>query len=366
MIAFATLLAQDGAPPAAAPQTKPQPDPQPAPQAAPTKPQPLPQTTPNAPVRPAPSAKPVAANAKPAQKDGKALVVPTPKPKEPEIPSFRVSVIMPGNRRFTGVVTRDKLFSDLVRMNAHNTQDVYRRHENFTLRFVDGVDGDVTLRWDQIQKLDVRAILDAAGLRTIEEDYHRLMIVKKEQQEAEQARQEAEEAKQRKLREDAKPGEDEKKEKEKVEELPPLLAEFRPDEGWSTQRKEQIEWRRTVVGTGPDKAEQRFLEIYPQWLEAFNAWKAARANKPAEGEKGDPQADDAKKGDAKKEAPKGDDAKKDEVKKDEPKPDDAKKDDAKKEEPKKDDAKKDDVKKDEAPKEPVPATDPKDGGGGSR
>jgi hypothetical protein len=384
--ALAILLAQDGAPTPAAPKPTP-----PAPPVQ-TTPAPLPTTT-------VPKARPGAAGqatapANVAKKDAKQLVIPTPRVKEPEIPSYRVSVTMPGNRRFVGVVTRDKLFNDLIRLNAHNTQDVYRRTENFTLRFVDGVDGDVTLRWNQIVKLDVRAILDSAGLRTIEENYHRLMILKKAQEEADRAKQEEEEQKAGKQGDGEKPAQDPKGEKgekkAKEEELPPLLAEFRPDEGWSPKRKEEIEWRRSILGTAPTAEEQRFLQVYTTWFDAFNVWQADKAAKAAEssknekGVKGEPAKDDAGKGDAKKDEGKKVDAKKDDSKKDDsdgekPKSDDSKKDDSEgddsKKDEKKDDAKKDedgkdkdekdkddDAKKDESPKDP-PA-EPKDDGGG--
>lgn len=385
--AFAILLAQDGAPTPAAPKTTPPAPPaQTTPTAPPaqTKPAPLPVTTVPKTTRPAPANQPGTAPANVAKHDAKSLPIPTPREKPPEVPSYRVSVTMPGNRRFTGVITRDKLFNDLVRQNAHNTQDVYRRSDAFTLRFVDGVDGDVTLRWNQIVKLDVRAILDAAGVRTIEDNYHRLMILKKEQEEAEKARQAAEEEEKAKAQaEGDKPADGDKADAKKDEALPPLLAEFRPDAGWSEKKKLDIEWRRTIVGTAPDKEEARFLEVYPQWLEAFKAWQAAKAAKPAEGDKGDAKKgddkSDAKKSDApKKDAKKGD-AGKDDAKKDEPKSDDDKKDakkddDAKKDEEKKDGDKKDgdedgkkddDSKKDDSPKDPAPAPEPKDDGGGS-
>lgn len=378
--ALAIFLAQDGAPTPAAPPTPVAPKVEPPAQ---TKPAPLPTTTvPKS--RPTPAGQ-TTAPANVAKKDVKPLTIPSPRVKEPELPSYRVSVTMPGNRRFVGVVTRDKLFNDLIRQNAHNTQDVYHRTENFTLRFVDGVDGDVTLRWNQIVKLDVRAILDSAGLRTIEENYHRLMILKKAQEEADRAKQEEEEKKageQGDGEKTAKDGKGEKSEKKaKEEELPPLLAEFRPDEGWSPKRKEEIEWRRSILGTAPSAEEQRFLQVYTTWFETFNAWQADKAAKAAEknkDEKDEPAKDDAKKGDAKKDAkkddsngekPKSDDAKKDDSKGDDSKKD-AKKDDSKKDDDEKDKDEKekdekdkdDDSKKDESPKEPTP--EPKDDGGG--
>ena len=232
---------------------------------------------------------------------------------------------MPGNRRFTGVITRDRLFNDLARAGAHNTSEVYHRSEKFTLHFVDGVDGDVTLRWNQIKKLDVREILDAAGVHTIEEEYHRLMILRKQTEEEEMRKAEedalkegdkkSEGGKDDAAKEKAKP-------KPKEENLPPLLAEFRPDEGWSPKRKEQIEWRRTVVGTAPDKAEQRFLEVYDEWLPLYGEWQLAHAPDspdPKDGDKETPKEDP--RGDsAKGETPKADDSKKDDAKKDAPAP----------------------------------------------
>jgi len=283
IVAIVRLLLQDGAP-------------------APAKP---PVVKPAAPVQ-VPQASPARGTTKPA----KPLVVPTPKPRDPEVPSFRVVVKMPGNRRFTGVITRDRLFNDMARAGAHNTSEVYLRGDKFTLHFVDGVDGDVTLRWNQIKKLDVREILDAAGVRTIEEEYHRLMIAKREQDEAAQRQAEEEAAKSGKPA-DGKDGAGKEKDKAKEEVLPPLLAEFRPDQGWSPKKKEQIEWRRTVVGTAPDKAEQRFLEVYDEWLPLFGEYQLAHepdSSGEKDGGKETPKEDP--KGDsAKGETPKDDDGK---------------------------------------------------------
>ena len=315
IVAIASLVLQDGAP-------------------APVKP---PVAKPAAPVQVAPATPARATTTKP----GKPLVVPTPKPRDPEVPSFRVVVKMPGNRRFTGVITRDRLFNDMARAGAHNTSEVYLRSDKFTLHFVDGVDGDVTLRWNQIKKLDVREVLDAAGVRTIEEEYHRLMVVKREADEAEARKAEEEAAKN-----GGKPAEgkdaDGKEKKKEEEVLPPLLAEFRPDQGWSPKKKEQIEWRRTVVGTAPDKAEQRFLDVYDEWLPLYGEWQLAHA----------PDSSGAK-DDDKKETPK-EDPKGDSAKGEQPKADDAKKDDANK-----DDSGKARTKK-YGDKEPAP----KDGDGG--
>jgi len=282
IVAIASLLLQDGAP-------------------APAKP---PVVKPAAPVQ-VPQASPARGTTKPA----KPLVVPTPKPRDPEVPSFRVVVKMPGNRRFTGVITRDRLFNDMARAGAHNTSEVYLRGDKFTLHFVDGVDGDVTLRWNQIKKLDVREILDAAGVRTIEEEYHRLMILKREADEAEQRKAEEEAATGGKP---ADGGKDEAgKEKAKAEVLPPLLAEFRPDQGWLPKKKEQIEWRRTVVGTAPDKAEQRFLEVYDEWLPLYGEWQLSHAPESPGAKDGDKETpkEDPKGDSAKGETPKDDDGK---------------------------------------------------------
>jgi len=313
LCAIASLLLQDGAP-------------------APAKP---PVVKPAAPVQ-APQATPAKGTTKPK----KPVVVPTPKPRDPEVPSFRVVVKMPGNRRFTGVITRDRLFNDMARAGAHNTSEVYLRSDKFTLHFVDGVDGDVTLRWNQVKKLDVREILDAAGVRSIEEEYHRLMILKREADEAEQRKAEEEAAKGGKPAEGDKDGAGKEKPKEE-EVLPPLLAEFRPDQGWLPKKKEQIEWRRTVVGTAPDKAEQRFLDIYDEWLPLYGEWQLSHA----------PESPAAKDGDKEtpKEDPKGDSAKGEVPKADGAKKDDAKKDDSGKERTKK-----------YGDKEPAP----KDGDGG--
>lgn len=301
-LALACLAPQDNAPPAPAPAT--------APAAAPVA---APNVKAKRDGKEAKDGKAAAKSTKPAS--GKPLVIPTPRIKPPEIPSYRIAVYLPGNRRFTGVVMRDRLFNDLVRADAQRTTEVYERPDQFVLRFADGVDGDVTFAWNQVVKVEVREILDAAGLKTIEEEYHRLMILK-QQRAAEEAAKAEENAK---ATGDAKDGE-KPKDAEKKEERAPLLVEFPPEQGWSTKRKEQIEWRRTVVGAAPDATEARFLEVYADWLVAFDAWTAAQAAKPAAKPGDAPEAKDGAKDGAPKSDGAKDEAKKEDAKKDEAKP----------------------------------------------
>jgi hypothetical protein len=256
--------------------------------------------------------------------------VPTPRPRPPEIPSYRVTLRMKNGRRFGGVVSRDKDFHELVYAGAHHYGDVYLRDERFTLKFVDGLDGDVELAWNQVARLEVREVLDSAGVRAMEEAYKSARVARitaAEQGEstvtnddptaaakddatkpadgspAKDATASGDAGKDAKDAKDAtKPAKDEKKDDKgdaakkddkgdpakkdepKKDDVKKLVEEFPPSEGWNPDRKKQIEWRRTVVGVFPEPNETRFLEVYDQWLPGFEQWAAEQA-KTAEGDK---------------------------------------------------------------------------------
>jgi hypothetical protein len=211
-----------------------------------------------------------------------------------------VAVKMKNGRRFLGLVSRDKAFHELVFTGAHHGQAAYELDQVFMLRYVDGLDGDLELNWNQVSKLEVRDILDSAGVRAMEEAFAGMRLAREthtiepeepaEPPVAEPAPANPEDP----AAKDAKDGE-----KPSTEEMP-LLTEFSPRAGWSPERKKQIEWRRTVVGTFPDAREQRFLDVYDQWLPLYEQWQketAEQAEKDAAKQK--EEARGAKRGDAK-------------------------------------------------------------------
>ncbi len=57
--------------------------------------------------------------------------------------------------------------------------------------------------------------------------------------------------------------------KKKDDALLALLKEFPPEAGWSEDRMREIEQRKMTVGVFPDKKQQRFLEVFPQWQKAM-------------------------------------------------------------------------------------------------
>jgi hypothetical protein len=224
------------------------------------------------------------------------VALPTPRPKPPEVPSYRVSIRMKNGRRFVGVVSRDKAFSDTVRSGAHHSDAVYATPASFMLRYVDGLDGEIGLSWQQIQKLDVREILDSAGMRAMDSNFVTARDVRREQAEtpaaettgdapADPAAPATGSDGEKPAEGDAAPTDEAPDAKPEV----PLLTEFAPEQGWNPERRKQIEWRRTVVGVFPDEREARFLDVYERWEPLFLDWTREQQQKAREAEttKGD-------------------------------------------------------------------------------
>ncbi|MBM4016680.1 MAG: hypothetical protein FJ293_17190 [Planctomycetes bacterium] len=237
---------------------------------------------------PAPAATPPAATPPAEVATVKApLVVPTPRPRTPEVPSYRVALRMKSGRRFTGVVGRDRDFHTLVHQGAHHGAAAYAADGRFKLRWVDGLDGEIELCWNQVEKLEVREVLDSSGFRAMEQRFTTARIVRRREAErpaddgsSVPAAAESTAPSATGTAPTADPGAappDARSPNPQV--APPklgLLTEFPPDQGWSPDRKKQIEWRRTVVGAFPEPREVRFLEVYDRWEPLFSAWAKER------------------------------------------------------------------------------------------
>ena len=65
------------------------------------------------------------------------------------------------------------------------------------------------------------------------------------------------------------------------EEQAQLLAEFPPEAGWGKEKYDLIQKRKITIGRFPNESEQRFLDNFSQWQQAFHL------SKIAEGESGD-------------------------------------------------------------------------------
>lgn len=214
------------------------------------------------------------------------IVVPAPRPKAPEIPSYKVSVRMKSGRRFGGIVCRDRAFHSIVHAGGHHSAAPYQLDGRFKLRFVDGLDGEIAMRWCDVQKLEVRDILDSAGVRAMESDYATARIVRRTNAEAAEPltpESPAGDAVAAGSDGAAAPavGSDGSatsaapsgaKDEALLTPKLSLLAEFPPAVGWTPERKRQIEWRRTVVGAFPDEREARFLAVYAEWEPLFLEW----------------------------------------------------------------------------------------------
>ncbi|MSR45914.1 MAG: hypothetical protein EXS13_02405 [Planctomycetes bacterium] len=233
--------------------------------------------------------------AAPAKPDsGRTIAVPIPRPRAPDVASYRVALKLKSGRRFTGVVGRDLAFHESVRAGAHHAAAIYQSPARFKLRYVDGLDGEIELTWQQIERLDVREILDSAGLRAMDQRFSASRIERRLKAAAVMP-----------AAPEVAPGTEAANPPAAIpvvapvpgsgEVRPPelpLLVEFPPEQGWSPDRKKQIEWRRTVVGEFPDPRAARFLEVYDRFEPLFAAWdleqrqkreaEAAKTKKPAD------------------------------------------------------------------------------------
>jgi hypothetical protein len=75
-----------------------------------------------------------------------------------------------------------------------------------------------------------------------------------------------------------------------------LIARFPPEEGWIPERRDEIERRKWVLGVFPSDEEKVFLENYPVWKQAYDAWLARIIERKA-AEKAKRDAKEGRKGD---------------------------------------------------------------------
>ncbi len=55
-----------------------------------------------------------------------------------------------------------------------------------------------------------------------------------------------------------------------------LLAEFPPEQGWGLDRLQSIEKRKVTVGVFPSKSEQRFIDNFSMWNQAYELQQAEK------------------------------------------------------------------------------------------
>ena len=221
---------------------------------------------------------------------------------EETIPNYRISARTKGGRVFTGIVIRDRRFHGHVSQGEHHKEELYASSDKFTLSFVDGAEGEVRLDWSQLKKLSVHEVLSTASLSDMRESAKRSRVARlgeRNREWVERRRQEAEESDPTEKpsgpegtetptppkgstpekvtkSEDGKPPAPETGKTPPAKKTPtggPLEA-FPPEGGWTPERKENLEWKRTVLGLFPDEKEQAFLDQYEKWLPHYQKWLA--------------------------------------------------------------------------------------------
>lgn len=208
------------------------------------------------------------------------LVIPRARPRAQTTPSYRISIRMPGGRRFTGVIVRDPAFHKVVFEGGHHRPEAYLSSRSLKLSFVDGLDGEVDLRWNQLVRVEVRDVVSDREILAMQKASELARI---EEARRARAKHEAGEAEGDVTEEEATdPSAESDAEDQADDDRPEILLQFPPEEGWSAERKRQIEWRRTVVGTFPDEEEQAFLDAYDEWAAAEKAWTAEQVQKMEE------------------------------------------------------------------------------------
>jgi len=204
------------------------------------------------------------------------------------LPSYRVRIRTKGGRKFTGVVCKDLRFHRRVHAGEHHKADVYSVGEAFTLKFVDGLDGEVRLSWTQLARLEVREVFDHGEIRALFQEQRRTRVVRVNEEairftELERQRLAASSG-QTGSSQESGPGRDDDTGDEEGEGAgtpvaipddgrPSLLVTFPPEEGWGLSRKEGLEWGRTVLGQFPSEQEQSFLDQWNVWEAAQRAWR---------------------------------------------------------------------------------------------
>lgn len=63
---------------------------------------------------------------------------------------------------------------------------------------------------------------------------------------------------------------------EEEQQMMKLLEEFPPEEGWSEERRAELERRKVTVGVYPAGRDKRFLEIFEQWQRAYERFGKER------------------------------------------------------------------------------------------
>lgn len=172
-----------------------------------------------------------------------------------DVMNYSVVVKLKTGRRFYGVVAKDPVFARRIKNNEHLGTVAYELEEPFDLRYVDGLDGQVTLQWDQIEQLIIRDSFDSSGLVAL--------------QRARSAGRLRPQQAFSKVEESSKP----QTLAEAQNSLPELLVKFPPEEGWSDKRVELVEWRQSVLGVEPDLHEAEFLRVFDPWSREVEQWR---------------------------------------------------------------------------------------------
>ncbi len=207
----------------------------------------------------------------PAEEAAAPIVLQRPRPPL-MIPTYRVTIRTKGGRRFSGLVIRDAKFRKHVEAGDHLGRSLYSSPESFRVHYVDDLDGQIMFHWNEIRELQIREVLDLAALKSLEEKYQQSRLVNAGAAATETQTTEGssppEGSTGKSSTESGKPD-------ASPTDPAALLAEFAPDQGWSPERRDQILWRKTIVGVFPQENESRFLEVFDAWKPAYEQWLKA-------------------------------------------------------------------------------------------
>ncbi|MEQ8766727.1 MAG: hypothetical protein RL885_22630 [Planctomycetota bacterium] len=195
----------------------------------------------------------------------------------------RVSVLLRNGQVFEGIVKDQQVVRELREGRLVLGRSAGKSGRGFRLWYIYETEGYIRIEYDQIREIKVIRTLTP---NEIEDMQNRLAARKEEtlgeelerrrvREERQAAREAAQEAEAELAREKANKAAS-NAEMELAEEYTALLEKFPPEQGWTPERKEEIERRKITVDIFPNDKEQAFLDNFEKWLPAYHAWVEAK------------------------------------------------------------------------------------------
>lgn len=187
----------------------------------------------------------------------------------------RLRVRLKNGNRIQGVVKNGKLIERVDGLHFVSA-DSQSRGAGVRLWYYDDTNSYIFLPFHSVASYKVGERLSGSQVLAIEQK------IESDRERAEQARKEylaRREAERRansgELDEQARREEELRREagelakEEEMRKLLALLDEYPPEDGWSRERRDEIELLKVTAGVFPDQKGRRFLEIFADWNKAF-------------------------------------------------------------------------------------------------